>query len=109
MRTEFFTSRRCSLPLVVLVVASPTGALLVPPRGARSSMPGLSYSMPPWRCCLRRVSSSFDGQAYSQLSSLRSSGWGEPLPVSRSDFRLSRKTAHLVLQWCMNSTGSFHP
>src|SRR5215813_3443750 len=41
---------------------------------------------------------------YSQLSSLISFGQGAPLPVSSSDFRLSRKTAHLVLQWCMNST-----
>src|SRR5580700_11189350 len=46
---------------------------------------------------------------YSQLSSLISFGQGAPLPVSRSDLRLSRKTAHLVLQWCMNSTGSFQP
>src|SRR5215813_1399817 len=46
---------------------------------------------------------------YSQLSSLISFGQGAPLPVSSSDFRLSRKTAHLVLQWCMNSTGSFQP
>src|SRR5580704_2086268 len=35
---------------------------------------------------------------YSQLSSLISFGHGAPLPVSRSDLRLSKKTAHLVLQ-----------
>lgn len=35
---------------------------------------------------------------YSQLSSLTSLGHGLPLPVSRSDLRLSRKTAHFVLQ-----------
>src|SRR3982074_715349 len=46
---------------------------------------------------------------YSQLSSLISFGQGPPFPVSSSNFRLSRKTAHLVLQWCMNSTGSFQP
>ncbi len=46
---------------------------------------------------------------YSQLSSVISFGQGVPLPVSRNDFRLSRKTPHLVLQWCMNSTGSFQP
>src|SRR5882672_5142755 len=46
---------------------------------------------------------------YSQLSSLISFGAGAPFPVSSSDFRLSRKTPHLVLQWCMNSTGSFQP
>src|SRR5258708_10323877 len=46
---------------------------------------------------------------YSQLSSLISFGAGVPFPVSRSDFRLKRKTPHLVLQWCMNSTGSFQP
>src|ERR1700733_2146770 len=46
---------------------------------------------------------------HSQLSSLISFGCGAPLPVSRSDFRLSKKTAHLVLQWCMNSTASFQP
>src|SRR5258706_7273702 len=48
-------------------------------------------------------------QLYSQLSSLISFGAGAPFPVSRSDFKLSRTTAHLVLQWCMNSTGSFQP
>src|SRR5271156_636783 len=46
---------------------------------------------------------------YSQLSSLISFGQGAPLPVSRNDFRLSRNTPHFVLQWCMNSTGSFQP
>jgi hypothetical protein len=34
---------------------------------------------------------------------------GAPFPVSRSDFKLSRKIPHLALQWCMNSTGSFQP
>ena len=48
-------------------------------------------------------------RAYSQLSSLISFGQGAPLPVSRQDLRLKRKTAHFVLQWCMNSTGSFQP
>jgi len=42
-----------------------------------------------------------------QLSILTSFGWGAPFPVSTSDFKLIRKIAHLVLQWCMNSTGSF--
>src|SRR6185437_3010983 len=46
---------------------------------------------------------------HSQLSSLISLGHGVPLPVSSNDFRLSRNTAHLVLQWCMNSTGPFQP
>ena len=32
-----------------------------------------------------------------------------PLPVSSRDFRLIRNMAHLVLQWCMNSTRSFQP
>ena len=31
------------------------------------------------------------------------------MPFPRSDFRLIRNVAHLVLQWCMNSTGSRHP
>ena len=44
-----------------------------------------------------------------QLSILMSFGFGAPFPVSTSDFKLIRKTAHLVLQWCMNSTGSFQP
>jgi hypothetical protein len=44
-----------------------------------------------------------------QLSILTSPGSGKPVPVSSSDLRLIRKTAHLVLQWCMNSTGSFQP
>ena len=35
---------------------------------------------------------------HSQLSSLTSFGQGLPWPVSRSDLRLKRKTAHLVLQ-----------
>ena len=34
----------------------------------------------------------------SQLSSLSSSGHGVPFPLSRSAFRLTRNTAHLVLQ-----------
>src|SRR3984957_11363123 len=55
------------------------------------------------------VSSRLAARCYSQLSSLISSGQGLPLPFSSSDLRLSRKTAHLVLQWCMNSTGSFQP
>ena len=38
-----------------------------------------------------------------------SRGAGAPSPVSTIDFRLIRKVAHLVLQWCMNSTGSFQP
>jgi hypothetical protein len=33
-------------------------------------------------------------------------GLGAPFPVSTSDFKLIRKIAHLVLQWCMNSTDS---
>jgi hypothetical protein len=44
-----------------------------------------------------------------QLSILTSSGLGAPFQVSSSDFKLIRKIAHLVLQWCMNSTGSFQP
>ena len=36
-------------------------------------------------------------------------GKGAPFPVSTSDLTLIRKMAHLVLQWCMNSPGSFHP
>ena len=44
-----------------------------------------------------------------QLLIWMSSGLGAPLPVSTSSFRLSMKVAHLVLQWCMNSTGSFQP
>lgn len=39
----------------------------------------------------------------------RSSGSGAPVPVSSSCLRLSRYVAHLVLQWCMNSTGSAQP
>jgi hypothetical protein len=38
-----------------------------------------------------------------------SRGAGAPSPVSTSDFRLIRNEPHLVLQWCMNSTGSFQP
>src|ERR1700686_2047405 len=53
--------------------------------------------------------SPWSGRLYSQLSSLISFGAGAPFPVSRRDFRLNRKTPHLVLQWCMNSTGSFQP
>ena len=37
----------------------------------------------------------------------RHEGWREP--VSTSCLRLIRKVAHLVLQWCMNSTGSVQP
>src|SRR5687767_6228562 len=44
-----------------------------------------------------------------QLLIWTSSGLGWPLPVSTSDFRLNKKIAHLVLQWDMNSTGSFQP
>jgi len=44
-----------------------------------------------------------------QLPILTSSGLGLPFPVSTSDFRLIRKIAHLVLQWCMNSAGSLQP
>src|SRR5215813_7941841 len=42
-----------------------------------------------------------------QLLIWTSPGLGAPLPVSTSAFRLIRKIAHFVLQWCMNSTGSF--
>src|SRR5438270_12820754 len=47
----------------------------------------------------------------SQCQSLMATslGEGEPVPVSTSALRLSRKTAHLVLQWERNSTGSAHP
>ena len=45
----------------------------------------------------------------SQLSILTRRGAERPVPVSSNDFRLIRKTAHFVLQWCMNSTGSFQP
>ena len=48
-------------------------------------------------------------RGYSQLSSLISLGQEAPSPVASSAFRLSRKTAHVVLQWCMNSTDSFQP
>ena len=40
---------------------------------------------------------------------LTSFGAGLPRPVSTSSLRLIRNVAHLVLQWCMNSTGSRHP
>ncbi len=49
------------------------------------------------------------GVSFCGSSILISFGQGALFPVSRSDFRLIRKTPHLVLQWCMNSTGSFQP
>ena len=48
-----------------------------------------------------------DGQCQSLMR--RSSGAGEPAPVSASWTRLRRNVAHFVLQWFMNSTGSRQP
>src|SRR3954451_1249047 len=47
--------------------------------------------------------------AQCQLLICTSRGAGAPAPVSTKDFRLIRNEAHLVLQWCMNSTGSRQP
>src|SRR5262249_16831550 len=72
--------------------------------------PGVSLFL---TCCCRMLRHCFSPLCsvwhYSHLSSLVSLGHGAPFPVSSSDFRLIRKTPHLVLQWCMNSTGSFQP
>lgn len=78
------------------------------PRCAKASQAGEFEDLSGGRADLSPSLSSFgevitragDGAKphYSQLSSLISFGQGAPLPVSRSDFKLSRKTAHLVLQ-----------
>ena len=45
----------------------------------------------------------------SRLSILTSCGPEPPCRSQASDFRLIRKVPHLVLHWCMNSTGSRQP
>ena len=47
------------------------------------------------------------GQCQSLIAT--SSGEGDPVPVSIRALRLRRNTAHLVLQWERNSTGSAQP
>jgi len=64
------------------------------PWGARS----IYWYMPPEAVHIALVDRGKAPFIYSQLSSLISFGAGAPFPVSSSDFRLSRNTAHLVLQ-----------
>lgn len=88
---------------------------------ARNAVPAapIASGRPPWRSADNAhydISTGWDARdpllavsAQFQLSMRASRGDGAPSPVSTSDLRLRRNDAHLVLQWCMNSTGSRQP
>jgi hypothetical protein len=83
-----------TLPVTALMLAlSARAGLLAERIGPRLPMTAGPLGVAAGLVLLSRVQ---EGTTYSTI--LMSFGSGAPLPVSTSDFKLSRKTAHLVLQ-----------